>query len=224
MKLKQPLRVLVACEMSGVVREAFRALGHDAWSCDILPSEIPGHHLQGDVAKWLSGKPPIVSTGNPLPWDLIIGHPPCTFLCNSGVRWLAPGGKMNHARHQKMMLACDFLASIYWAPCEHVCIENPIMHRYARDYLASTWKIPKFSQTIQPWQHGCGETKRTGLWLRGLPDINPTKIVSGREARIHKMSSGPNQAQERSRTYSGIAAAMAAQWSKHLTTQSINPL
>jgi len=196
------MRVLIACEFSGVVREAFAARGHDAWSCDLLPSEKPGQHYIGDVES-------LVSTHEA---DLLIAHPPCTYLCNSGVRWLSPNGKLNKARHKLMQAACDFFAALYHAPIDRVCIENPVMHKYARDYLLSAWKVPTHSQTIQPYEHGHGETKRTCLWLRGLPDLKPSKIVTGRAPRVHHASPGPNRWKERSRTLPGIAKAMAEQW------------
>lgn len=198
------MRVLIACEFSGVVREAFRALGHDAWSCDLLASEQDGRwHLKRDAIDCLYAVDP---------WELLIAHPPCTYLCNSGVRWLAPKGVSNPERHKLMMAACDFFAALYWAPVERVCIENPVMHCYARDYLQSTWKVPTFTQSIQPWQFGHGEIKRTCLWLRGLPLLEASKVVSGRQPRVHFASPGVNRWKERSRTLPGIAAAMAEQW------------
>jgi hypothetical protein len=211
---------LIACEFSGVVRRAFRALGHDAWSCDLLAAEdgpengFSPHHLQGDCLKWLSGKARIVSTLKPEPWDLLIAHPPCTYLCNSGVRWLAPGGKLNPARHKLMQAACDFFAALYHAPIPHVAIENPVMHKYARDYLQSAWKVPAYSFSIQPWQHGEPETKRTCFWTRGLPALVPSNIVEGRKPRVHHASPSPNRWKERSRTLAGVARCMADQWSE----------
>lgn len=204
------MRVLVACEFSGVVRDAFAARGHDAWSCDLLPSEghgqdftnqLKAHHRRGDVLDFIGAG-----------WDLMIAHPPCTYLCNSGVRWLVPGGKLDTARHKLMMEACDFFAALYHAPVASVCVENPIMHKYARDYLASVWKVPTYSQTIQPYEHGHGETKRTGLWMRGLPLLKPSEIVSGRNPQVHHASPGPERWKERSRTLPGIGLAMAEQW------------
>ncbi len=192
----------MACEFSGIVRDAFSAIGHDAWSCDLLPSETPGKHIVGDVLPLLGEK-----------WDLLIAHPPCTFLCNSGARWLAPGGKLAANRYAEMMLACKFFAALYHAPCQRVCIENPVMHKYAREYLAGL-DVPTFTQSIQPWQHGHGETKRTCLCLRGLPPLIPSELVSGREPVVHHESPGPNRWRNRSRTKPGIAAAMAAQWGK----------
>lgn len=195
------MRILICCEFSGVVRDAFTARGHDTWSVDLLPTEQPGQHLQCDVLTVLDQE-----------WDLLIAHPPCTYLCNSGVRWLAPGGVLNEARHKLMMEACDFFAALYHAPAPRVCVENPIMHKYARDYLMSAWKVPAHSQTIQPFEHGHGETKRTGLWLRGLPLLKPSLIVSGRTPRVHHASPGPNRWKERSRTLPGIAKAFAEQF------------
>lgn len=204
------MRALICCEFSGAVRRSFRELGHDCWSCDLLPSEDGSEfHLQGDALSFLHRER----------WDLIIGHPPCTYLCNSGVRWLAPADKglLDEARHNLMIKACDFFAALYWAPAPKVAIENPVMHKYAREYLQVVYKIPTHSQTIQPWQHGHGEVKRTCLWLRGLPDIKPSQIVSGREPRVHHASPGPNRWKERSRTLEGVARAFAAQWSPSLS-------
>ncbi len=210
------MRVLIACEFSGVLREAFRACGHNVWSCDLLPTENnPMFHLQEDA-----------TTSIQRGWDLMIAHPLCTLLCNSGVRWLVPKGVINQERHKAMQAACDFFAALYHAPIPRICIENPIMHKYARDYLQSAWKIPTpvpsdgfyfvpsrgYSQTIQPWQFGHGETKRTCLWLKNLPPLKPTNIVSGRTPRVHYASPGPDRWKERSRTLPGIAAAMAEQW------------
>lgn len=203
------MRVLIACEFSGIVRDAFRARGHEAWSIDLLDcekGEESGLHHTGDVL-------PHLDNGFGAKWDLIIGHPPCTYLCNSGVRWLAPGGKLDTARHREMMNACDLFAAIYWADCPRVCIENPIMHKYARDYLQSAYKVPAYTQSIQPWQFGHGETKRTCLWLRGLPNLEASNEVEGRKPRVHHASPGPDRWKERSRTLPGIAAAMAEQWS-----------
>lgn len=197
------MRVLVACEFSGVVRRAFRKRGHDAWSCDLLPAEDTSpHHVIADAVK-------IADRGQ---WDLIIAHPPCTLLCNSGVRWLTPGGKLNLDRHKKMQEACDLFAGLYFASTKYVAIENPIMHRYAKDYLQSAWKVPSYSQIIQPWMFGHGETKATCIWLKGLPKLEPTNIVSGRVPRVHYASPGPDRWKERSRTLLGIGDAMAEQW------------
>lgn len=200
------MRALIACEFSGVVRRAFRDRGHDAWSCDLLPAaDGSAYHLEYNAMDVLE-----------LGWDLLIAHPPCTYLCNSGVRWLAPGGKLNPERHRAMMAACDLFARLYHAPIERVCVENPIMHKYARDCLQSAWKVPSFTRSIQPWQFGHGETKRTCLWLRNLPDLVPTEIVSGREARVHRMPPSKNRGLLRSITPHGIGEAMAEQWGKLL--------
>jgi hypothetical protein len=198
------MRVLVACEFSGIVRSAFATRGHVAWSCDLLPTERPGQHILGDILDELD-----LQASR---YDLLIAHPPCTYLCNSGVRWLAPGGKLDMKRHRLMLNACDFFAALYHAQIPRVCVENPIMHRYARDYLQSAWKVPTHSQTIQPWQYGHGEIKRTCLWLRGLPPLKPTNIVAGRQPRVHHASPGPDRWKERSRTLTGIAEAFATQW------------
>jgi len=184
------MRVLVACEYSGRVRQAFRDLGHDAWSCDLLESEDNSdHHYQCDVFD-------VINEG----WDLMIAHPPCTDLAVSGARHFAE--KIADGRQQR---ALDFVQALMDAPIEKIAIENPI------SVISS--KIRKPDQIIQPWQFGHGETKATCLWLKNLPLLKPTDIVDGREARVHKMSPGPNRWKERSRTYEGIAKAMAEQWS-----------
>ncbi len=186
-------RVLVACEFSGIVRDAFIAAGHDAISCDLLPSERPGPHIQGDVRPLLRE-----------PWDLVIAHPPCTYLANSGVRWLYRDGRRDEDRWARMAEAAEFFHECLLANAPRVCVENPVMHRHAG--------IRKANQFIQPWQFGHGEVKATGLWLRGLPLLEPTEIVDGRTPRVHHMSPGPDRWRERSRTFPGIAAAMADQW------------
>lgn len=200
------MRVRIACEFSGVVREAFRARGHDARSCDLLLAEDGSpHHDQGDIRAWLYDG-----------WaDLLIAHPPCTYLCNSGVRWLYRNGRGTEKdveRWTGMHAACDFFASLYHAPIAKVAIENPVQHLYARDYLASAWNVPRYTQTIQPYQFGHPEIKRTCLWLRGLPTLRTTELVEGRTPRVHHASPGPDRWKERSRTLPGIAAAMAEQW------------
>lgn len=188
------MRVLIACEFSGVVRRAFAARGHDAWSCDLLPSEDRSNrHIVGDARDLLNDG-----------WDLLMAHPPCTRLCNSGVRWLA---------ERDLWADLDegaALFSAFWnAPIERVAVENPVMHRHAKARIIN-YQPP--AQSIQPWQFGHGETKRTCLWLRNLPPLVPTNIVAGRDARVHRMSPGPDRWRERSRFYPGIAEAMADQW------------
>jgi hypothetical protein len=180
------LRVLVACEFSGVVRNAFLALGHAAISCDLLPTEQPGPHIQDDVRNVLR-----------MGWDLLIAHPPCTHLAVSGARWFA--GKQ---REQAEALA--FVRELLDAPIGRIALENPVS-------VIST-KIRKPDQIIQPWQFGHGETKATCLWLKGLPLLQPTVVVSGRLARVHRLSPSISRWKERSRTYPGIAQAMAEQW------------
>lgn len=179
------MNILVACEFSGVVRDAFCKRGHTAVSCDILPSETPGDHIQDDVLNHLSG------------WDMIIAFPPCTHLCVSGARWFK-----DKVDEQKSAL--EFVRAIMNASADKICIENPVG-------VIST-KIRKPDQIIQPWQFGHGETKTTCLWLKNLPKLLPENIVSGRENRIHKMGPSRDRSKERSRTYSGIANAMANQW------------
>lgn len=185
------MRILVACEFSGVVRKEFAKLGHDAWSCDLLPSEIEGNHYQCDVRDILTEH-----------WDLMIAHPPCTRLCNSGVRWL-------HERNlwDAMRIDAEFFKTLLNAPIEKIAIENPIMHKYAVEVIGV-----KYTQIIQPWQFGHSETKATCLWLKNLSCLQPTNIVSGREQRIWKVPPSQNRWRERSRTFTGVARAMAQQW------------
>lgn len=185
------MRVLVACEFSGVVRSAFRALGHDAWSCDLLPAEDGGQHIQGDVRELLDQN-----------WDLLIAHPPCTRLANSGVRWLAERNLWGELDE-----AADLFRAFLEAPIDRIAVENPIPHRYAVERIGR-----KYDQVVQPWQFGHGETKATCLWLKNLPPLVSTGIVEGREQRVWRASPGPDRWKERSRTYPGLAAAMAQQW------------
>jgi site-specific DNA-cytosine methylase len=182
------MKVIVACEFSGIVRDAFIALGHDAVSCDMLPSEAPGPHIQGDVLS-------VLDDG----WDMMIAHPPCTHLAVSGARYFA--AKRADGRQQS---ALAFVRALLAAPVPRIALENPVS-------IIST-AIRKPDQIIQPWQFGHGETKATCLWLKGLPTLTATNVVAGRDARIHKMPPSASRWKERSRTYTGIAAAMAAQW------------
>ena len=180
------MRVLVACEFSGIVRDAFAAKGHDAWSCDLLPTERPGQHIGGDARH-------VLERG----WDLLIAHPPCTFLAVSGARWFKD-------RKLSQLSALQFVELLLNAPIGRIALENPIG-------IIST-KIRKPDQIIQPWQFGHGEVKATCLWLKNLPLLKPTRIVDGRTARVHRESPGPDRWKNRSRTYTGIAEAMADQW------------
>lgn len=182
------LNVLVACEYSGRVRDAFAKLGHFAMSCDLLPTEAPGLHYQGDVFDIIDQN-----------WDLMICHPPCTHLAVSGARHFA--AKRESGVQQE---ALDFVRRLLDAPIERIALENPI------SIISSVIRKP--DQIIQPWQYGHGETKATCLWLKNLPPLTPTSIVDGREARVHRMAPSPDRWKERSRTYQGIADAMAAQW------------
>lgn len=195
-------RVLIACEFSGVVRRAFAARGHDAWSCDLLPAEDRSNkHIVGDARDYLNEG-----------WDLLaVFHPPCTRLCNSGVRWLSkpPAGKTVEGIREELREAAELFSDFWTAPIERIAIENPVMHGHAKA-LIRDYSPP--AQTIQPWQFGHGETKATCLWLRNLPKLRPTDVVAGREARVHRMPPGPDRWKERSRTYPGIASAMADQW------------
>lgn len=196
------MRVLVACEFSAVVRDAFRARGHEAYSCDLLPTEgDPEFHFQCNVRRVLTQYPSRY-------FDLMIAHPECTYICNSGVRWLYKLDERDPERWAAMEKGARFLKYLLELKrVDRICVENPIPHRYAVEIIGS-----KPTQYIQPWQYGHGETKKTGLWLKNLPLLEPTKIVSGRVARVHKMSPGPDRWKERSRTLTGIAEAMADQW------------
>lgn len=195
-------RVLVACEFSGVVRRAFAARGHDAWSCDLLPAEDGSNkHIVGDARDHLDDG-----------WDLLmVAHPPCTRLCNSGVRWLTkpPAGKTLNQMWRELDEAAALFSAFWNAPIERVCIENPVMHKHAKARIID-YQPP--AQSVQPWQFGHGEVKRTCFWLRGLPPLTPTNIVDGRHARVHRMPPSPDRWKERSRFFPGIAAAMADQW------------
>jgi site-specific DNA-cytosine methylase len=193
------MNVLVACEYSGRVREAFRCRGHDAWSCDLLEAEdMSSFHLQRDVAEVLHMRQ----------WDLMVAHPPCTHLSVSGARHFE--AKRADGRQQE---AINFFMMLAAAPVPRIAIENPVC------IMSSIWREP--DQIIQPWQFGHGETKATCLWLKGLSPLTPTNIVKGREARVHMMPPGPDRWKERSRTFEGIADAMGEQWSDYtdLVTQ-----
>lgn len=192
------MKILIACEFSGIVREAFKAKGHDAWSCDLLPTEIPGQHMQGDVLA-------IINDG----WDLMIAHPPCTYLAVSGLHWNArvPG------RSQKTEEALLFIRTLMDAPINKIAIENPVS-------CIST-RIRKPDQVVQPWYFGENASKKTCLWLKNLPLLKPTNRLDGDEktrrgnqtpSGQNKLGPSPDRWKERSRTYSGIANAMAEQW------------
>jgi len=180
------MRVLVACEFSGIVRDAFAAKGHDAWSCDLLPTERPGNHIQGDVLA-------ILNDG----WDLMIAHPPCTHLAVSGARWF---------KHKvtEQLAAIHFFNCLVYCQIPKTVIENPIC------IMSRVYRKP--DQIIQPWMFGHGETKATCLWLKNLPKLQPTSIVGGREGRCWKQPPSPDRWKIRSRTYQGLANAMAEQW------------
>ena len=182
------MKVLIACEFSGRVRDAFIAKGHDAMSCDLLPSETPGPHYQGDVLN-------ILDDG----WDLMIAHPPCTHLSVSGAKWFAE--KRADGRQQK---AVEFFMELANANIPKIAVENPI------SIMSTAWRKP--DQIIQPWMFGHGETKATCLWLKELPKLQPTNIVQGREQRLHRLPPSPDRWKLRSVTFQGIADAMAEQW------------
>lgn len=204
------MRVLVGCETSGIVRRAFAARDHDVWSCDLLPAEDGSNrHIVGDVRDLLENG-----------WDLLaVMHPPCTRLCNSGVRWLTspPPGKTADQMQAELREGADLFSACWNAPIERIAVENPVMHRHAKA-LIRNYQAP--AQSVQPWQFGHGETKRTCFWLKNLPPLVPTNIVEGREARVHRMPPSPDRWKERSRFYPGIAAAMADQWGAHAEQQA----
>lgn len=180
------MKVAVLCEFSGIVREAFRARGHDAVSCDFLPSELPGPHIVGDclARDWSD-------------YDLIVAHPPCTYLAVSGARWFRD-------RQREQSEALDFVRALLALPVPKLALENPI------SVISSQIRRP--DQIVQPWWFGHGETKATCLWLRGLPNLTPTNVVDGRAGRVHREPPSPDRWKNRSRTYPGIAEAMALQW------------
>jgi hypothetical protein len=199
------LRVLVACEFSGIVRRAFRERGHDAWSADLLPAEDDSeYHVIGDATKLLGEQ-----------WDLLIAHPPCTYLTNAGVRWLYNAdGSPNSGRLESMARGVELFLAFLNSGVPSVCVENPVMHKHARQSIGA------MSQSIQPYEFGHAETKRTCLWLRNLSPLTPTsnrkaevmRMPYRDRAKVHWMSQSKDRWKERSRTYQGIAEAMATQW------------
>lgn len=195
-------RVLIGCETSGVVRRAFLARGYDAWSIDQLPSEDGSNrHIRGDIRDHLNDG-----------WDLLaVMHPPCTRLCNSGVRWLhqPPPGRTLAAMWAELDEAAALFSDCWNAPIERIAVENPVMHKHAKARIRN---FEPAAQSVQPWQFGHGETKRTCFWLKNLPPLTPTDIVEGREQRIFNLPPSADRWKERSRTFQGIADAMADQW------------
>ena len=185
------MKVLIACEFSGVVRRAFRRRKYDAWSCDLLPAEdLAPEHIQANVLT-------VLDQG----WDLMIAHPPCTHLAVSGARWFAD-------KIVEQLAALEFVQRLLDAPIPHIALENPV------SIISS--RIRKPDQIVQPWMFGHGETKATCLWLKNLPKLQPTEIVEGREGRVWKMAPSPDRWKERSRTFTGIAQAMADQWGDYV--------
>ena len=191
------MKVLVACEYSGIVRDAFAAKGHNAWTCDILPTESPGNHYQGDVLEHLDKC-----------WDLMIAHPPCTYLSNAGARYLYPKGKLNEDRYKLGLKAKEFFMALYNAPINKICVENPISSRI--------FALPKYTQTIQPYEYGHPVQKKTCLWLKNLPELKPTNIIYKRQSTkipgnwFNK--GGKDRQKNRSKFFDGFAQAMADQW------------
>lgn len=195
------MRVIILCEFSGIVRDAFIAAGHDAISCDLMPTERPGPHLQMDcrnITNWQD-------------YDLLIGHPPCDYLTNSASLHLYIDGHKENGpdpeRWRLMHEAAEFFKWMLNLPVPRICLENPVMVGYAKKIIGVSQAM-----TFQPWKHGHGEIKRTCLWLKNLPELKPSNIVEGREPRVHHGAPGPNRKKNRSRTLEGIGKAMASQW------------
>lgn len=192
--------ILVACEFSGRVRDAFLAAGQDAISCDLLPSEVPGPHIRADVRE-------VLHWG----WDMMVAHPPCTYLANSGVRWLYnPDGTKNEDRWENLYKDAAFFNALLNAPIPKIAVENPIQHIHAREL------IRKRDQVLHPRMFGHGESKTMWFWLKGLPRLVPTNIVEESRPTVHREPPSPERWKNRSRTYTGLAEAMAAQWSEHV--------
>lgn len=201
------MKVLIACEYTGTVRDCFDALGHEAWSCDILPSETKGRHYQGDVRDILDGG-----------WDLMIAHPPCTYICSSGLHW----NKKQPERELKTIEALEFITELWNAPIKRICIENPV------GCINTRLEFMPRPQYIQPYEFGEDASKKTGLWLKNLPHLEPVCYIEGRQVEragktyyrwANQTDSGQNRMApsetrglDRSRTYFGIASAMAIQW------------
>ena len=200
------MRVLVGCEFSGIVRDAFSCLGHDAWSCDILPSERPGNHFQCDVREVLT-----------MNWDIGIFHPPCTYLSKAGARWLYGGGKINKERYKLGLRAKKFFLKLLNSDIPMIAVENPTPLKI--------WRLPKYSQVIQPYEFGHPYSKRTLLWLKNLPPLMPTNILSEYKPFLPSNTGGKKRGQaysfgvarnatEASKTFEGVAQAFASQWGK----------
>jgi len=191
------VKILVACEFSGVVREAFAARGHDAWSCDLEPTDIPGQHYQGDVLEFINEG-----------WDMMIAHPPCTYLSNAGARFLYPKKQLNQDRLKLGMEAKEFFMKLYNANIERIVVENPIPSKI--------YGLPQYTQTIQPYEYGHPFQKKTCLWLKNVPELQPTNIVSNRQstkvAGNWFNKGGKDRQKNRAKTFEGIAKAMAEQW------------
>ncbi|GGE30021.1 hypothetical protein GCM10011360_17630 [Primorskyibacter flagellatus] len=221
--MTRPLRVLIGCEQSGVVRDAFNDLGHDAWSCDLLAAETPSNrHIVGDVRDVMYWDQ----------WDILaVMHPPCTRLCNSGVRWLSvpPPGRTLPEMWAELDEGAELFSDVWNVEhIPHVAVENPVMHKHAKERIHN-YQPP--AQTFQPWQFATDPAsadnvkKRTCLWLRDLPALTPTGTLDGTTARadVHNASPGPDRWKERSRFFPGVAAAMADQWARYATAALPQP-
>ena len=197
------MKVLIACEYSGTVRDAFTSKGHDAWSCDIIPTESSGNHIQDDILKHLDKG-----------WDMMIAHPPCTYLSNAGARFLYPKGKLNKDRYKLGLKAKEFFMALYNAPIDKICVENPISSKI--------FELPKHTQTIQPYEYGHPFSKNTRLWLKNLPQLKPTNTLEEYKPLLPSNSGGKKRGQSYSysviwgkvaaKFFTGIANAMADQW------------
>ncbi len=198
------MKVLVACEFSGVVRRAFRKRGHDAWSCDLLPAwDKSPHHIEGDATK-------ILNDG----WDLLIAHPPCTRLCSAGSRWLhnPPPGRKLDTIWEELRQGAELFSVFLNAPVHRRAVENPVMHRHAKELIEN---YREYSQKIEPWWFGHKLKKATCLWLHNLPPLMPAGVVAEPKTYITSLSPSPDRWKERSLTFEGVANAMADQWGTH---------
>ena len=223
--MERKLRILIACEESQTVCKAFREKGHEAYSCDIIECSggHPEWHIKQDVLPLLNGNCEFETTDGVKhkidgKWDIIIAHPPCTYLTNAGARWLYAGGKLNEERYKQGLEAKDFFMRFLWADCDKVVIENPVP--------SSVYKLPEYTQIIQPYEYGHPHTKKTCLWIRGLEPLKPTNIVEPIKGKRFQQKNGnwryscwemeqkggKERARERSKTFEGIAKAMAEQW------------
>ena len=222
------MKILVACEESQAVTIEFRKLGYEAYSCDILPPS-GGHrewHIQGDALKVINGRCSFVTMDGVEhfqhdQWDMLIAHPPCTYLSNAGARFLYPKGVLNEERLRNGLKAKDFFLRFWWADCERICVENPVP--------SSVYCMPPYTQTVQPYEHGHPLKKKTCFWLKNLPELKPSNPVPLELCQSTKISGnwfnhgGKDRQGNRAKTFPGIARAMAEQWSEQISINALNP-